>query len=300
VFVPGLARLLVLVPRLARSLVLIPGLVTILVFVVRMVIIHVRIVVVVVVVVVLVCVLSSSMFDMNSMSMSLEVPDGLSDCSLKLGQRLLLYIVQRGSIQNTEGADEIGDRQESRAEGRNLVDGREDTSQRPFLDRTGLVAEGQDIESRSIGSDTPDGITNGSLKLRDDLLLKVGQRSGGVRPDPNRQEEIREGGERVTQTREAAKRRKRILNLIVLKRPRRKWRKGNVGRKVCNNAASSIVKRVVELIKDRLLNSGKGDAIGDGVHADSVEEVRNRSKDISERRSIVERLDVNDLVPPDI
>ena len=304
VYVVGFVRIassvlvLVLIPRLAGFFMVIPRLVTVLVFVVRMVIVTMRIVVVVVVVPV--SMISPGVFDVNSMSMSLDVLDGHSDRSLKPRQRLLLHIVQGGSIQNTEGGDKIGGRPESRVEGRNLADHREDISQRPFLDRTGLVAEGQDTKSRNtrnIGSDIPDSITDGGLKLRDDLFLKVGQRSSRVRPDSDVREEIRQRGD-VTQTREATKRRKGVRNLTVLKRPRRKWRKGMVGRKVCNDAFSSIVKRVVELIKDHLLSVR--DIIGDGVHADSVEEVRNRSKDISKRGSIVERLDVNNLVPSGI
>jgi len=283
----GLVVGLMNVLRLMIVLVCVVELAISLVFVVRA-IISMRIVVVVQMLVLL-----SGVLDMNRSNTRLYVLGSLSDRLLEFRQHQLLTIVQRGSIRDVERVDETKHRFENGAEDRNLGDCREDIWQGPFLDRAGLMAEGQGIElNGNCGSNISDSVADSSLKLRDDLLLKVGQRGSGIRPKSNSREEIRDRIESGTQES------KRVYKLAVLKRPRRKRRKWEVGRKLCDDVASSAIKRVMELIKDRLLSFGKGDTIGDGVHADGPEEVRNRPKDPSKRRCIVEGLDVDDFVPP--
>ena len=182
-----------------------------------------------------------------------------------------------------------------------MIDERHSISQGPFLDRTGLACEVDEVElDRETGSNLPNSAADSSLKLREGLLLEVCQRSSGVRLDSNSREETRERSERGPQDRVANEGRKRVHELAVLKRPRRKWRNGEVWRKMINDVASSVVKRIMKLIKDDLLSFSKGNVIGDGVHADSSEEICDRSKDASERRSIVERLNVDDFVPPNV
>lgn len=294
--VMGLIVVLVCVAGPGIVLVFIPRLATVLVFVMRMVIIAMGIVVGMVAVVP-VLFFFSGVLDVNGRSVIFDTLDDLSDRSLELRQRLLLSIVQRGSIRDAERVESSDNRRENQAEERNSVDDRDDGSQRPFLDRSDLVVQGQDRELGKTGSDFSSSSADGSLELSDGLFLKVGHRSGGVL-DSKRREEIQERCEAITrQNRETTEHSKRVLDLTVLDRPRGKRGKGVAIRKVLNEGVSSTAKRVMELFEDRLLSFSERDAIRDGVHANTAEEVRNR---VEEMRSIVQGLNLDDFVPSDI
>lgn len=302
----SVARFAIVLLCAARLVVLVclPRVIIVLVFVVGVAVIPMRFVAVAVVVrmrlVVLVVVpmlmFLSVMLGMKGSNMFLGILEELIKLRLENSQHLLLRVARNVSSRNS--VEDSSDGLEDRADDLILADGGDDTLDRPFLNRTGVV-EGQDVELRRIGlgSNFCNYALYGSLELLDQQLPL---RGSGALPEPGRPKKLDNAG---TKNRENATRNSGIDKLRDFRRSRNRERGRKTGRKLLGDIAGNVGKSIVKPFESILLVFGKGHAtgvVGEGVQAHAREEFRKRSKKVRGTSIVVERLDAEDIVPSSI